>query len=319
MNSNKIQSIGLIIIGSLFLTSTTAFAQHTYYISKSTGSDSNTSAQAQSKSTPWAHLRGMPSCTANCASYTPQPGDSFVLKGGDTWTASDLGVNWAWSGTSGAHIYIGTDLTWFSGSSWARPIFDCQTTDCAQDTFDMILMLGGNWTSLDNIEFKNFQQGAAGGKKLVGIMGNDTEVSNMYIHAFSRTAGSSGQNSFCFSNNWSSGGAQRTKFHDNICDGEDSPNKDFMGGILHGDIVYNNVIRYVYNGMNGLFNDVHGNLVEHVYIEHFGRPLQQYLHPRDLQRRYIPLRLQQYCAAHGLQRGFDTLDGRRKWPHHLDL
>src|SRR4029077_13541337 len=34
--------------------------------------------------------------------------------------------------------------------------------------------------------------------------------------------------------------------------------------------VYNNVIRYVYNGMNGVFNDVHGNLVEHNYIASSG-------------------------------------------------
>src|SRR5579885_2327833 len=57
-----------------FLIPASAFAQHTYYISKATGSDSNTATQAQSKSTPWAHLPGMPSCTSNCASYRPQGG-----------------------------------------------------------------------------------------------------------------------------------------------------------------------------------------------------------------------------------------------------
>jgi len=56
----------------------------TYYISKSLGSDSNTSTQAQARMTPWAHLPGMQSCTSNCASYTPQPGDQFILLGGDT-------------------------------------------------------------------------------------------------------------------------------------------------------------------------------------------------------------------------------------------
>jgi hypothetical protein len=38
-----------------------------------------------------------------------------------------------------------------------------------------------------------------------------------------------------------------------------------MGGILHGSIVGENVIRYVYNGMNGMFDDVYGNLIEHNY------------------------------------------------------
>src|SRR5262249_3683565 len=86
-----------------------------------------------------------------------------------------------------------------------------------------------------------------------------------YLHGWSRTAGSGGSNSFALSNNASGGGARGTPFHDNVIDGQDDPNKDFMGGILHGDMVYNNVIRYVYNGMNGSFNDIHGNLVEYNY------------------------------------------------------
>src|SRR6267142_1721560 len=59
-----------------------ASAATTHYISKSTGSDSN---NGTAKTSPWAHLPGMPSCTANCASYTPGAGDQFILMGGDTW------------------------------------------------------------------------------------------------------------------------------------------------------------------------------------------------------------------------------------------
>src|ERR1700735_490420 len=72
-------------LAGLFFTSASLFAQHTYYISKSTGSDSNSASAAQSKSSPWAHLPGMASCTSNCAAYSPVPGDQFILKGGDTW------------------------------------------------------------------------------------------------------------------------------------------------------------------------------------------------------------------------------------------
>src|SRR5271157_5604122 len=71
----------------------------TYYVSKSLGSDSNTAAQAQSKSTPWQHLPGMEGCTTGCTNnspknYSPQPGDNFILYGGDQWGNSDLGEVW---------------------------------------------------------------------------------------------------------------------------------------------------------------------------------------------------------------------------------
>ncbi len=247
----------------LSLISVNAAAQHTYYISKTSGSDSNTSTQAQSKSTPWAHLPGMQSCVSNCAAYRPVAGDRFILRGGDTWVASDLGIDWEWSGTSGSPIYIGVDQTWFAGAAWTRPIFNCQTTACGTYNF-AVIWLAVNYTTLDNIEITGYQQ--SGGTNLVATYGNYNEVEHLYIHGWSRTSGSSGNNSYALSNNWSGGGGIGTKFHDNVIDGSDSPNKDFMGGILHGDQVYNNVVRYVYNGMNGLFNDIYGNLVEFNYV-----------------------------------------------------
>lgn len=241
------------------ITSFTQVAVNTHYISTSTGgaSDSN---NGTAKATPWLHTPGMPGCTANCASYVPQAGDNFILKGGDTWPAASLGINWQWNGTTSQRIYIGVDKTWFSGASWVRPIFDCQGTGCASNQFGNIIWMAGNATTLDNIEMTGYKQSASG--NLVGAFGNDNEIENMYMHGWSRTAGSSGVNSFALSNNFSSGGALRTKMHDNVIDGSDSPNQDFFGGILHGDQVYNNVVRFVYNGMNGNFNDVHGNLVE---------------------------------------------------------
>jgi hypothetical protein len=195
-------------------------------------------------------------------------GDRFILKGGDTWTAADLGIDWKWSGTSTSRIYIGVDQTWYTGTSWTRPIFNCGNTSCGKQVYGSVVWLAGNYTTIDNIELTGYQQSSA--TKLVATYGNYNEVSNFYIHGWSRTAGSSAYNSFALSNNWSGGGGRGTNFHDNVIDGADSPNKDFMGGILHGDIVANNIIRYTYNGMNGVFNDVHGNLVEYNYISPSG-------------------------------------------------
>jgi len=241
----------------------------TYYISKSAGSNSNTSTQAQSKTTPWAHLPGMPLCTSNCASYTPQAGDVFILKGGDTWVAADLGINWPWSGSSGSRITITTDPTWYSGGSWARPIFDCEASECSSVQFGNVVWISGSYVTFDNVEMTGYKQSTGNGR-LIGIYGNNNIVSNCYLHGWSRTAGSSAYNSFAISNNWSGGGAQNTIFRSNVIDGEDSPNQDFMGGILHGHEVDGNVIRYVYNGLNGRFTNVHGNLIEYNFVSPSG-------------------------------------------------
>jgi hypothetical protein len=241
-----------------------ASAATTHYIAAA-GSDA---ANGTSTSTPWAHLPGMPNCTNNCASYSPSAGDRFIFKGGDTWGAASLGIDWEWDGTSGAPIYVGVDPAYFTGASWTRPIFNCQNTSCSKATFGNIIWIAGDYVTFDNIEFTGYQQ--SGGGNLIGVYGNNDEIEHFYMHGWSRTAGSGGSNSFAVSNNWSGGGARGTRVHDNVIDGSDSPNKDFMGGVLHGDMVYNNVIRYVYNGMNGLFNDVHGNLVEHNYVSTSG-------------------------------------------------
>src|ERR1039457_6529579 len=111
----------------------TAEAATTHYIAAN-GSDSN---NGTSTTTPWLHAPGMPNCTGTCASYTPQAGDKFIFRGGDTWHFGNSGASpytggtWDvhnWFGTSAATcmyegtqtgcIYYGVDLTWFSGASW---------------------------------------------------------------------------------------------------------------------------------------------------------------------------------------------------------
>ena len=107
----------------------------TRYISSSTGSDSNTATQAESKSTPWAHLPGMANCTSACASYTPVAGDQFIMMGCDVWGNSSFPTVWSWQGTSGSPIYIGVDQTWYNAtncpSGWNRPLW----TSCASPTY----------------------------------------------------------------------------------------------------------------------------------------------------------------------------------------
>lgn len=262
------------IFSCFLISSATLFAQHTYYISKSTGSDSNTATQAQSKSTPWAHLPGMQAgCISNCKSYSPIAGDRFILKGGDTWGSSDLGgVNITYSGSSTSPIYIGVDQTWFAGASWTRPVWSCQNTNCGDSsaTLGNVVWLAGNYLMLDNIELTGYKYD--GGGNVISTYGNNINVEHCYIHGWSRTSGATSMDPYAISMNWSNfaGEGTGTVYYQNVIDGSDSPNQDFMGGILHGSTVEGNVIRYVYNGMNGVFNVIDGNLVEYNYVSASG-------------------------------------------------
>jgi hypothetical protein len=123
------------------------------YFVAANGSDTNL---GTSESSPWQHAPGMRNCVSNClakangtGSYTaPAAGEGFIFRGGDTWhfgnanAAPYTGGTWVWGGSGGiwngtsancdtsdnpsavrtSCIYIGVDMNWFSGTSWARPI-----------------------------------------------------------------------------------------------------------------------------------------------------------------------------------------------------
>jgi hypothetical protein len=142
-----------------------------YYVAAS-GSDSNS---GTSESSPWLHAPGMPAATGNAqAAWTAtiQPGTGIILRGGDTWHEGNNGASpytggaWGWNSSPGpqgtqAHpIYVGVDLTWYSGNSWARPIltWDNPTTtsqtlsSCSYPSGNIIDFDGGAWFILDDFE-----------------------------------------------------------------------------------------------------------------------------------------------------------------------
>jgi len=133
-------------------------AATTYYVAAN-GSDSN---NGTSESSPWQHAPGMPNCTANCAAKTPQPGDSFIFRGGDAWhrsantnDSSDVAMGgqwtWTWSGSglgttcdypsaTTTCIYLGVDTItpWYNsavcGSSFCRPQLELDNPIWAKST-----------------------------------------------------------------------------------------------------------------------------------------------------------------------------------------
>lgn len=130
---------GLVVFLFLIFVAPLHASAATYYIAAN-GSDSN---NGLATSTPMLHAPGMPNCIATCASITPQPGDSFIFRGGDTWHFGNSSTspytggtwNWTWDGSASncdtsdnpsavrtSCIYVGVNKNWYSGSSWTRPI-----------------------------------------------------------------------------------------------------------------------------------------------------------------------------------------------------
>jgi hypothetical protein len=257
-----------------------SFGANTYYVSKSSGLDSNSSAQAKSKSTPWAHLPGMASCTSNCGSYTPTAGDTFILMGCDVWGSTDLPVNWNWSGSSGNPITIGVDKTWYNTtncpSAWNRPILNnaSLTVFSPQNTLFNVASSGAtSYVTVDNIEFKGLAcTGSCGGIQ-VGIWCynscSNSTFSNLYLHAWNIVTDGN-----CVLIGYGASSASNIATT-NIIDGSDATGANPAGATCNA--IYpmlpahftNNVIHDVANGIVGHSNgseavEIGGNLIYHV-------------------------------------------------------
>jgi hypothetical protein len=259
-----------------------------YYIAAN-GSDSNDGA-SEASGHPWAHAPGMPNCTANCASNSPAGGSGYIFRGGDTWHFGDssstpyTGGTWQWesSGAStGSPIYVGVDSTWFSGSSWARPIL---TGDNATSTSPvgscsyivgtsniLVYFSGVRYTILDNFELTGlcWNSASTGGEYLqdggaIAGAGNPAYFQNLYMHGWTHTtAGTQGAGTGFQGYNQNYG----ETFQYNVIDGSDSDDLS-LGPFGQGGDGYNiqyNVIRHA--GGTSIFDDchiIHDNLFEYI-------------------------------------------------------
>ncbi len=260
----------------------------TYYIAAN-GSDSN---NGTSKTTPWLHAPGMTGCAANCAATAPQPGDQFIFRGGDTWHGgkSPLSLNWTWiwSGSNGNPIYIGVDMTWFSGSSWARPVLNgdnpLSTSTVNSCPFQVggsnnfVFLNGVNYVIFDNFEFTGLcwnRNSPYGADTYIVLTGTFNIISNLYIHgwthvAFNCTCNSSGggacDGAIAYTSSTPATDGQGTQFVSNIIDGADSDKTSFGG--FYGDVydMHNNIIRNNSQAVVGTgMHTFHDNLIEWIY------------------------------------------------------
>jgi hypothetical protein len=277
MNKVRTYAILATLLVSFLLLGTYGQAA-TYYIAGN-GSDSN---NGTSKSTPWLHAPGMTGCSGNCASKTPQPGDQFVLRGGDTWHFSGRGGTpvgltwtWTWSGTSGSRIYIGVDKTWYSGGSWIppkmngdNPLNKTAVTSCTYPSgSNDYVFIGGNYVTFDNFEFLGLcWEGSESPYYLVvGSSTTYVTVQNMYFHGWTHTP-SAGAGAYAINGASNNDGGEGTEFAFNSIDGSDSDGTVFTG--LYGNCYnfHDNIVRYNSNGV--ICNNMHrfhNNLIEYIY------------------------------------------------------
>ena len=199
-----------------------------YYIAAN-GSDSN---NGTSELTPWLHAPAMPNCSGNCATLQASMksagggGLGFIFRGGDTWHFGDntktpyTGGQWGFnnvpiSGKSGSPIYLGVDPSWYSGSSWARPILTYDNPANSSQTLsscpiptpgNMIDISGQKYFIIDNFEMTGICTTSSFWNAIYvnyGSMSGYANFYNLYIHGWSHVGFPSVQdcttNSTCMS------------------------------------------------------------------------------------------------------------------------
>jgi hypothetical protein len=282
------------LIGAFLIAISTALfilpdrAMGTSHYVAASGSDSN---DGTSKTTPWMHAPGMPSCTGSCQSYTPVAGDQIIFRGGDTWHFGNSGAapfvgagawSWNWSGSNGSPIYIGVDQTWYSGSSWVRPVFNgdnpLSTSAVSSCTYlvsggNQWIVIGASYVTLDNFEFVGMcwdtSEGAFGNNVMLKVNGTSTPdnvtAENLYFHGWTHTTaapqgGNNAGSAFQGSNQ-----QPGIIWQFNVIDGSDSDRFSLNGMESDAYIVQYSVFRYFQGNYTvDTCHKIHDNLFEHI-------------------------------------------------------
>lgn len=244
----------------------------TYYVDYSTGNDQN---NGTSTATPWQHAPGMVGCVHNC-SIAPAPGDKIILKGGVTWPNGTMSWNISFSGSASNPIYFGVNQTWYTGSSWTRPILnaggDPVTGNGNTNTF---INLTGNYVQLDNFEFTgmffNDSYSKYGDNSYINKGGSThSYITNNYFHNWSWASGSKldGLNVILGSttDNYDIGSYAAY----NVFDGSDSEGP--AGRAIYGSpgVVYGNYCGNMSNCFVLHVVSVHDNLIENLQMDFEG-------------------------------------------------
>jgi len=260
----KLMPIAIFLLLALCFVAPTAMGQSTYYISNSIGSDSNSSTQAQSKTTPWKNAPGMPTASSNANSYAPVAGDKFIFMGCDTWTFNGS-WSWTFSGSAGSNISLGgLDQTWYNTSvcpsTWNRPILTGGGT-WPGSTAAFMLNVDGSYLEIAWFEWTGFFYNAVSTSNEIGIIsfgsGDNRLIHDNYFHGWSHSPGASENEDV----NTIYSGSGHDRIYYNAFDGADTDQHSF-GGIYagaDGEEIDHNYFAYQNDSMNFLASLIHDN------------------------------------------------------------
>ncbi|HTC64988.1 MAG TPA: hypothetical protein VK709_19260 [Candidatus Saccharimonadales bacterium] len=253
-----------------------AMGQSTYYISSSIGSDSNTSAQAKSKTTPWKNAPAMPGASGNANSYKPVAGDKFIFMGCDTWTFNGS-WNWTFSGTSGNNVSVGgLDQTWYNTSvcpnAWNRPILSGGGT-WPGSTAAFMVNIDASYLEIAWFEWTGFHYNSVNTSNEIGIIsfgsGDYRQLHDNYFHGWSHAAGATENEDV----NVIYSGAAHDRISYNAFDGADTDQRS-TGAIYagaEGEEIDHNYFAYQNDTMNFLATLVHDNTFNNAgVVEYIG-------------------------------------------------
>jgi hypothetical protein len=303
MNRPLRVAILALTIGIALLTAGKASAT-TYYIAAN-GSDSNS---GTSTSSPWLHAPGMPNCSGACAATTPQPGDNLIFRGGDAWHFGNSSLspytggtwNWhsGWSGNStscnlnvgagavtrSSCIYVGVDTSWYSGSSFTRPILSNDNplstgrpSSCAYDdgSINDIDLNGAQYLIFDNFEITGRCWNTGSTTQAInmnsGSAGNMVEISDVYYHGWTMGTGAHSDDVMI---GGQGPGTDYQLITGIVCDGSDSSSGTSttnssgfcIAGLGPNLEISKSIFNHVSNGCQCSVTSLHDNLFENMYV-----------------------------------------------------
>jgi hypothetical protein len=171
-----------------------------YYIDFSAGADTNL---GTSKTVPWKHVKGMNGkATDKAAAHTLVSGDTMIFKGGVVWDSTCFPET---IGTVGrvAGLAFTVDSSWYSGGSYARPVFDFMLKQHGPTTNDALIY--ANYKDgfvMRGLEFKNAKGPATGKANAVHIYcygADNTLWEDLYVHDWrpSRAGNNGDESGWC--------------------------------------------------------------------------------------------------------------------------
>ncbi len=249
------------------------------YFIAANGTDTN---NGTSEASPWAHAPGMPNCANACAAVTPSAGTGFIFRGGDTLAATYLNITSG--GSNGSPVYYGIDKTWYSGSSWNRPLLAINGAlpNVNGNQASQIFLFSSSYVTIDNFEITGATCSTETAQYLFEINGQAAiNLTNNYIHAMQPPAGGCGYGTTGDGNAMAVWVLEEVNnfantcggfFEYNVVDGTDgSGAKGYMtisGAPNACHTVAYNVVHDICSGFGGNFTSIHDN-----YIANFGQAI----------------------------------------------